>query len=123
MNVFRFIVGKRIAEGILVNFDVGNETCVDAIHFSLKSYSNNDTLYMGICMCFCAHLKCTYTIDIHRNGTYFRQALQRKMIFILRPVIPPYILWLPSKNKGEHTAMYTLRSNPTFRVLFVFTFW
>lgn len=37
MNVFRFIVGMRTAEGILVNFDVWNETCVDAIQFSLKS--------------------------------------------------------------------------------------
>jgi hypothetical protein len=52
MNIFRFIVGVRTAEGILDKFDVGNETCVEAIQFSLKSYGNNNTLYMGICMCF-----------------------------------------------------------------------
>lgn len=124
MNVFSFIVGMRTAEGILVKFDVGNETQVNAIQFSLKSYSNNATLYMGICMCFVAHLKCTYTLDIHRNRTYFRQALQRKMTFILRPVNLPFILWLPRRNKGEYAMIYMLRSNPTFLiVLFVFTFW
>jgi hypothetical protein len=56
--------------------DFGNENCVDAFQFSLNSYSNNDTLDMGICMCFCVPLKYTYTLDIHRNGTYFREALQ-----------------------------------------------
>jgi len=68
----------RTAEGILVNFNVGNETCVNASQFSSKLYSNNDKLYTGIYMYFCVHLKRTYTLDIHRNGTCFRQALQGK---------------------------------------------
>jgi len=73
----------RTAEGIFEKFYVGNETCVEAIQFSLKSYGNNDTLYVEICMCFCVHLKCTYTLDIHRNGTFFRQALQKKNVIYI----------------------------------------
>lgn len=93
------------------------KSCVNVIQFFLESYSNNGTLYMEIYIRFCNHLKRNNTLDIHGNGTYFRKALQRKILFILRPVNLPCILRLPKRNKREHALIYTLRSKPTFLIL------